>query len=129
MTGLENLPEVRYTIRTTDRHTAAAFGNTGVTVIGTPALIGFLETASADCAKPLIGEGDATVGTMVAVRHSAAAPAHAVVEARARLLSRDARRLTFAVEARWGTVVLMSGTHERAIVDLARFLGRLAAAQ
>ena len=71
MTTGDGLPEVSYTVRTTDQHTAAAFGNTGVHVIGTPALIGFLETASADCAKPLIGEGDATVGTMVAVRHLA----------------------------------------------------------
>ncbi len=127
MTIGEGLPDVSYTVRTSDQHTAAAFGNTGVPVIGTPALIGFLETASADCAKPLLREGEATVGTMVSVRHVAAAPAHAVVEARAHLLSRDARRLMFAVEARWGTVVLMSGTHERAIVDLARFLERLAA--
>ena len=64
MTTGDGLAGVSYTIQTTDQHTAAAFGNTGVHVIGTPALIGFLATASADCARPLIGEGDATVSTM-----------------------------------------------------------------
>jgi predicted thioesterase len=66
---------------------------------------------------------------MIAVRHLAAAPANASVDARARLLSREGRRLTFSVEVHWGDVVLMSGTHERAIVNLARFLARLPTAQ
>jgi predicted thioesterase len=31
----------------------------------------------------------------------------------------------FAVAARWGDTLLMQGTHERTVVDLARFLAKL----
>jgi fluoroacetyl-CoA thioesterase len=118
-------PSVSIIIETTEQHTAAAFGNVGVNVVGTAALIGFLETASAECAHPLAGEGDATVGTMINVRHLAPAPANAVIEARAQLLALEGRRLTFAIEARWGDIVIMVGTHERAFVNLERFVARL----
>lgn len=114
-----------FRIATTDQHTAAAFGNDGVNVIGTPALIGFLETAAARCAQHLLGPGDATVGTTINVRHLAAAPAGELIEAKAALTAVDGRRLSFEIEALWGDIVLMQGTHERVIVALERFLVRL----
>ena len=128
MTADPPVPDFASMFLTTERDSAAAFGNAGVTVVGTPALIGVLETAAARCAAPLLEAGEATVGTMVNIRHLAAAPTGARIEARARLSGREGRRLTFEVDLRWGEVLLMSGTHERAVVDLARFLARLPAA-
>ena len=128
MSSEEQIAAFSAKVRTTAKHSAAAFGNTGVTVVGTPALVGFIETAAAECAAPLLGPGEATVGTMFSVRHLAPAPSGAEVQVQARLHSRKGQQLGFAVEALWGETLLMTGTHERAIVNLGKFLGRIGGA-
>ena len=107
--------------------TAAAFGNPGVPVVGTPALIGFLETAADRCLKLFYEANEGSLGTSIDVAHLAPAPENAVIEARAEVISVDGRKLRFAVEARHGESLLMKGFHERMVVDLARFLAKLAA--
>jgi len=120
-------PKTRAThsVVTTERDSAEAFGNPGVRVVATPALIGFLETAAHRCLERAYDAGEGSVGTHVDVRHLAAAPAGATIEAAAEVTSVDGRRVRFAVAARWGDTLLMEGIHERAVVDLARFLARL----
>lgn len=110
---------------TTDAHLAAAFGNAGVRVVGTPALIGFLESAAAECIASMLQAGDVSVGTAIDVQHLAAAPPRAQIQAVAELLDRDDRKLRFSVELRWNEIIVMRGFHERRIVDLARFMGKL----
>jgi predicted thioesterase len=105
-------------------HTAAAMGNPGVEVVGTPALIGYLEVASHQAILPFCEAGEATVGTRVEVDHLAPAFLGTPVTAAARVVAVDGRRVTFAVEARQGERVVMTGRHGRAVVDLARLLGR-----
>jgi fluoroacetyl-CoA thioesterase len=64
---------------------------------------------------------------MVNVRHLAATPVGATVTARAELLAADGRRLTFNVTAHDGTDLIGEGTHERALIDLARFEAKVQA--
>ena len=118
----------RYSIATGPEHTAEAFGNAGVPVVGTPALIGFLETAADRCLKPFYEQKEGSVGTLVEIVHLAPAPKNATIEARAELIAIDGRRHRFAVEAFHGDTPLMKGIHERVVVDLERFLARLAGA-
>lgn len=112
-------------VTTTDHDSAEAFGNPGVRVVGTPALIGFLETAAHRCLENAYEPGEGSVGTHVDVRHLAAAPAGVAIEAAAEVTAVEGRRVRFAVAARWGDTLLMQGTHERTVVDLARFLAKL----
>jgi len=115
--GLEN----RLTVTSSSKDSAASFGNTGVEVVATPALIGFLEQAAGGALRPFMAPGEVTVGTMVDVQHLGAAPVGATIECHARVTAVDDRRITFAVEARWDDRVLMKGRHGRAIVDGPRF--------
>jgi predicted thioesterase len=117
--------QYRYAIPTGRQHTAEAFGNEGVPVVGTPALIGFLETAADRCLRPYYEDREGSLGTLVDIVHLAPAPRDALVEARARLIAIDGRRYRFAVEAFWNDTPLMKGTHERVVVDLDRFLAKL----
>jgi fluoroacetyl-CoA thioesterase len=112
-------------IETTHAHTADAYGNKGVTVVATPVLIGFLETASHGCIRPNLDAGEGSVGTSVNVRHLAAALAGAVVEASATVTAVKGKQIEFAVQAKAGDTVLMEGSHGRAVVNLARFFERL----
>jgi predicted thioesterase len=106
------------------QHTAAAMGNPGVDVVGTPALIGYLEVASHQAILPSCEAGEATVGTRVEVDHVAPAFLGMPVVATARVVAVEGRRITFAVEARQDGRVVLAGRHGRAVVDLARLLGR-----
>ena len=72
---------------------------TGVPVVGTPALIGFLETAADRCLRPFYEDREGSVGTLVEIVHLAPAPQNALIEARAELIAIDGRRYRFAVEA------------------------------
>lgn len=110
-------------IHPTREHTAAAAGNTGVEVVATTAIILFFEETCHLAIKPCYETGEASVGTKVEVEHLAPAFVGEPLEVSAELLSVDGRRLDFKVEARQGDRVVMTGRHQRAIVDLARFLG------
>ncbi len=108
-------------------HTAAAVGNAGVTVVGTPFLIGYLEIAAHRAILPYCDEGEATVGTRIEVDHLAPALPGRPVIADAAVIAVDGRRITFAVEVRQGERLLMQGRHGRAIVRLDKLLARAAA--
>jgi fluoroacetyl-CoA thioesterase len=112
-------------VETTHAHTADAIGNRGVRVVATPVLIGFLETAALECIKPFLDEGESSVGTFVNVRHLAAVPERAFVEAAASVTAVKGRQIEFAVSAKWNDKLHMEGAHGRAVVTLARFLERL----
>jgi fluoroacetyl-CoA thioesterase len=107
---------------TTAAHSAASMGNRGVEVVATPALILFVEETANLALGDCYEAGEASVGTAVNVQHLAAAPVGATVTATARVIAAKRRRVTFAVEVRQGDTLLMSGTHERFVVVLDRFL-------
>ena len=108
-----------------DARTAAAFGAGGVRVFGTPALVGLMENAAWQLVQPELADGETTVGTVVNVRHLAATPVGERVTAMAELVEIDGRRLVFRVTATDEHQLIGEGTHERARVQLERFLARL----
>ena len=116
-----------FTVQTQARDTAEAFGNPGVPVVGTPALIGFLETAADRCLKPFYEAKEGSVGASIDVAHLAPAPENAAIEARAEVIGVEGRKFRFAVEVRHGERLLMKGFHQRMVVDLERFLAKLGA--
>jgi 2-hydroxychromene-2-carboxylate isomerase/predicted thioesterase len=107
----------------TAAHTAAAVGNPGVHVVSTPALIGFLEDASHLAIEPYYDSGEASVGTKVEIEHLAPAHVGLPLELSAEVTGVKGRRIDFKVEARQEGRLVMAGRHQRAVVDLARFLG------
>jgi predicted thioesterase len=106
--------------------TAAAFASGAVDVLATPRLIGLLEEASAEAVRPALPLGQTTVGTRVDMRHLAATPVGMRVTASAELLEVDERKLRFRIQAHDERELVAEGTHERAIVNRARFLERVA---
>lgn len=105
-------------------HLASALGSGGIGVFGTPAMIALMESAAINAVDHLLPEGSATVGTHVDVRHLAATPPGLEVRATAELIGVDGRRLTFRIEAHDPVDKIGEGTHERAIVEIARLVRR-----
>ena len=116
-----------YTARKTVEHkdTAAAMGSGDVTVFATPAMILLMEEAARLAVQSALPPGTTTVGTVVNVQHMAATPMGMKVQATAALTGINGRRLTFEVEARDENGVIGKGSHERAVIDVERFMAKL----
>lgn len=99
-------------------------GAVGVHVLGTPHLIGLLETAAWNAVQEHLPPGMVSVGISVNVRHLAATPLGMTVTAHAELLEVDGRRLVMKVWAEDEAEKVSEGTHERMIVSLDRVLER-----
>ncbi|HUB80917.1 MAG TPA: thioesterase family protein [Bryobacteraceae bacterium] len=102
-------------------------GTEGARVLSTPHMIGYMERTCRNLVFPLLDPGHDTVGTHVDVWHLAAAPIGAAVTFRAEVIKVSQKRVEFRVEAWDETEKIGAGTHERAIIDVAKFATRLAA--
>ncbi len=107
------------------QHSAKHVGSGNVEVLSTPSMIAFMEETCKEVIEPYLPSNKTTVGTLVNIKHMAAAPIGEEIEVRAELLSIDRNRLTFWVEAWWGGRKIGQGIHERAIIDKEEFLSRL----
>ncbi len=101
---------------------ASALGNTGVDVVSSPATIGYLEMACHHASDQFFDDGEASVGVGFDMQHVGAATPDLPIDLAAELIEVDGRRLTFAVEATQAGKQIMTGTHQRAVVDLARLI-------
>ncbi|HZO51283.1 MAG TPA: thioesterase family protein [Bryobacteraceae bacterium] len=102
-------------------------GREDARVLATPHLVWQLELAARDAILPFLDEGEESVGTEVHLRHLAATPIGMSVAFRARVEDVEGRRVRFVVEAEDEREVVASGTHERFVIQIAKFVSRLAA--
>jgi predicted thioesterase len=101
-------------------------GMEGARALSTPHMIGYMERVCRDTVLPLLEAGCDTVGTHVNVSHLAAAPLGMTVTFTAEVTAVNERRIQFRVEAWDEKEKIGEGTHERAIIHVARFATRLA---
>ncbi len=108
-----------------DGNTARVYASGAVDVYATPAMIGLIENAAFNAVGRFLPDGWTTVGTNLEVKHLAATPIGMKVKAQAELVEIDGRRLVFKVEAYDEKETIGEGIHERFIVELERFLGKV----
>lgn len=94
-------------------------------VYATPQMIYLMELAAADAIADFLPVGWGSVGTLVDVRHLAATPVGCTVTAQAEVIEVNDRIVRFAVHADDGTEPVGKGFHERALIDLARFIDKV----
>jgi fluoroacetyl-CoA thioesterase len=98
----------------------------GARVLSTPNMIRYMEMTCRNAVLPLLEPGHDTVGTQVNVAHLGASPIGMSVTFTAEVIRVEGRRVEFRVEARDEKGKIGEGTHERAIINIARFATRLA---
>ena len=96
-------------------------------VLATPVMIMIMENAALNAIKPSLEPGETALGTRVDVRHLAATPAGRRVTGEAEVTSVDGRRIEFSVRAHDAGEEIGVGTHERMVIDTAKFSARLKA--
>jgi fluoroacetyl-CoA thioesterase len=94
-------------------------------VLATPVMIMAMENAALNAIKPFLGAQESAVGTRVDVLHLAATPVGRQVVAGAEVTKVDGRRIEFQIEATDGVARIGTGTHERIVIDMVRFVERL----
>jgi predicted thioesterase len=110
-----------------EEHTAPRIGSGRVHVLATPVMINLMEAAALDAVENLIPAGHQSLGTRLDVRHIAATPVGMRVRATARLVSVEGRTLEFRVEAHDEKDLIGGGSHQRLVVNVARFDQRVQA--
>jgi fluoroacetyl-CoA thioesterase len=111
----------------TNENAIKFLGLDGPRVLSTPHMIGNMEFTCRNAVLPLLDAGHDTVGTHVNVAHLAAAPLGMMVTFTAEVIGVQDRRVQFRVEAWDEKEKIGEGTHERAIINVAKFATRLAA--
>ncbi|MBQ8144756.1 MAG: thioesterase [Butyricicoccus sp.] len=98
-------------------------GSGTVAVLATPMMIAGIEGTAANSVAEAVGEGKTTVGMHLNVSHVAATPLGMKVHFETELteIAPNGKILTFAVRAFDEAGLIGEGTHQRAIVDKARF--------
>jgi predicted thioesterase len=109
----------------TDAETAPHVGSGRVRVLATPVLINLIEAAALAAVEDLLPPGQQSLGTHLDVRHFAATPVGLEVIAEAEVIAVAGRDISFRVSARDALEAIAEGTHQRVVVNLARFDQRL----
>src|SRR5215470_6085928 len=106
-------------------HTAPFVGSGRIAVLATPVMINVIEAAALAAVEHLLPAGHQSLGIHLDVSHFAATPIGMKVRATAELTAVDGRTLTFRVEARDEKEPIGGGSHQRVVVNVARFDARL----
>jgi len=97
-------------------------------VFATGFMIGLIEGACQLAIKPYLDwPREQSVGTHVNFSHLAATPPGLTVTVDCEIIAVDGRKITFKARAHDGVDLISEGTHERVVIDPARFNAKLAA--
>ncbi|MBC7782035.1 MAG: hypothetical protein H7125_18220 [Proteobacteria bacterium] len=80
-----------------------------------------MEAAALNAAERFLPPGHQSLGTRLEIRHIAATPIGMKVIATAEVTQVEGRLITFRVEARDERELVGDGTHDRVVVNVARF--------
>jgi len=109
-----------------DEHSAAHVGSGSARVLATPWLIAFMERTARDLLADVLPEGYSSVGVHVDVRHLAPSPVGSQVRSRVEVTAIQGLRIDFTVRAWDEQEMIGEGTHQRVVIEEARFLRRVA---
>jgi fluoroacetyl-CoA thioesterase len=108
----------------TTRHTVIAAHSVphlSVPVLATPWMIAMIESCCQEAAQPHLGDGEVTVGTHVCVSHERPTFVDQEYRVRAVVAKIEGRRITFDVVVENDEGRISAGTHQRGIIEFARF--------
>jgi fluoroacetyl-CoA thioesterase len=105
---------------------ASHLGSGSLKVYATPAMVTFIEHTCRQLVEPHLGPGQTSVGIRLAVKHLAPTPMGATVTIRAEVAGVEGNLVVFAAQVRDDVELIGEAEHTRAIIDVDRFLKRVA---
>ncbi len=110
----------------TDEITAEKGGSGALRVFGTPFLVALMENAGLEYMARELPEGKSSVGILVSAEHTAPTPVGMEVTVKVTVsnISTNGKIVDFDMEA-WDEVgPIGRGKHQRAVIDIERFMGK-----
>jgi predicted thioesterase len=104
-----------------EQHTAPRIGSGRIRVLATPVMINLIEAAALAAVEQSLPEEHQSLGTRLDITHIAATPVGMRVRATAEVVRVEGRTISFRVRAEDERELIGEGTHERVVVNLARF--------
>lgn len=104
-----------------EQHTAPRVGSGRIRVLATPVMINLIEAAALAAVEQSLPEEHQSLGTHLDITHVAATPVGMRVKATAEVVRVEGRTVYFRVRAEDERELIGEGTHERVVVNLARF--------
>ena len=96
-------------------------------VFSTPSLGALVEATAGGWLAKLIDEGQMSVGAQIVINHTGATPPGLAVSVEIKVVAIEGRRVDFEWTAHDPKEQVGNGTHQRFVVDGARFMSRVAA--
>ena len=104
-----------------EQHTAPRIGSGRIHVLATPVMINLIESAALAAVEQSLPEEHQSLGTRLDISHIAATPVGMRVRATAEVVRVEGRTIHFRVRAEDERELIGEGTHERVVVNVARF--------
>ena len=111
---------VRHTV--TEKDTASAHRSGGLEVYATPAMVALMEESAYMLLKKC---GAESVGTELKIRHTRACLCGTEVEACAKVIATDGKKVIFEVSATDKNGIIGEGEHTRYVIDPEKFMSKL----
>ncbi|EFQ07413.1 thioesterase family protein [Faecalibacterium cf. prausnitzii KLE1255] len=108
----------------TAANTAKTMGSGTLEVFATPALVALAEKTCWMSVADALGEGNGSVGTKLELEHTAPTPVGMTVTCESELVAVEGRKLTFKVALHDEKGPVGGGTHERFVVNDAKFAAK-----
>ncbi len=105
--------------------TAEKAGNPGVDVLSTSMLVQLVESAAVHCIAPALEDGQVSLGTHVDIAHHKPVPVGFIVRTEVEVVMIDGPRVSFAVQVFDEQEAVAEGTHERYVIEKAKFLAKI----
>lgn len=106
-------------------NTADSMHSGSLPVFASPSMVALMEQTAANSVFPFMEDGNTTVGIGLNFTHTAATPIGVTVRCESELIEIDRKRLVFKVKAYDNKELIGEGTHERFIVNAAKFMNRV----
>ncbi len=116
--GLKNKQQ----ITVTKKDTAIEYGSGSLEVYATPAMAALIENTAMNSVSPFLGEGEATVGTLLNIKHLSASPVGSIITCETELTEIDGRRLVFKTTVSDNKGLIGEGVHERFVIKTEKFM-------
>ena len=115
-----------YKMVVTEELTAGALGSGGLPIFATPCMITMMEAAAYYYMKEQLPADKSSVGTLVNITHMSPSPVGMEVRAVAEVIaiSENGKMYDFKVTAYDAKGIIGEGTHQRAIIDVERFMAK-----
>lgn len=109
-------------ITVTKKDTAIEYGSGSLEVYATPAMAALIENTAMNSVSPFLGEGEATVGTLLNIKHLSASPVGSIITCETELTEIDGRRLVFKTTVSDNKGLIGEGVHERFVIKTEKFM-------